>query len=355
MLVVYEHKRVNLIKWACAFMWFISLQAFSEVKANQHIELYAKTQAYSPATPIMQWFDTMTKKPSSGRYAYQNSRIGVRAMLSGWELGYELRRYDYLSFNPATLDFYYALEQRQAYPKNAKLHLGVTSFRADGPFIGKTFEFNHHKLRLALHYYQIYDYQLGTLDGLSRSDHKISATAKVNYIFSDDKLLDYKADAEQGYALSLDADYELRLKDFTYQLELKDVINQIRLDKAGFTDGCINVGQPAAPICSSIAAGSGRSGERGYTTRLPFSMNTQLGYQPYKLDVGFFYHQDVRSLFVKKHWHYYQHRFQIGLKSNPSLLLGWAYRGIRLNASFDHYAISELKSLSLNASYTLSW
>lgn len=344
----------------CYLAGFLFLSFSVLVKADQassnFVQTYLNTQVYSPATPIMQWFDTMTKKPNSGRYAYEDSRMGVRAMLSGWELGYELRRYDYLSFNAATLDFYYALEQNRAYPKNAKLHLDITSFRADGPFIGKTLEFNRHKLRLALHYYQIYDYQLGTLDGLSRSDNKISATAKVNYIFSDDKLLDYKADAQRGYALSLDADYKLNLnKDFTYQLELRDFINQVRLDKAGFTEGCINVGQAAAPICSSIAAGSGRSGERVYTTRLPFSMNTQLGYQPYKLDIGFFYHQDVRSLFVKKHWHYYQHQFQLGLKSIPSLLLGWAYRGIKLNASFEHYAVSELKSFSLNASYTLSW
>lgn len=340
-----------------AGFFFLFLPTFVAAKPSPDIsiQLYANTQAYSPATPIMQWFDGFNKRPKIGNYAYENSRAGISAGYLGWQIGYEIRRYDYLAFNQSTLDFYYALEQQQRPPQNAKLDLDIKSFKARGLFLAKELNYQKNTLGLRLYYYQISDYQFGSLSGLTGEGDKVSATARVDYIFSEDKLLDYQTDAEVGYGLGLDINYRLELDKFSYELELKDFLSKITLHHAGFTAGCINVGQPAVPVCSSIGAGSGRSGEREYTTGIDFSAKTQLGYKPYKVDFGFFYHQDIRTFFAQKSWHYHNHAFQLGLKTQPSLLLGWHWRGLSLDAALNHYAISELNYLRLNLGYKISW
>lgn len=338
--------------------------AYAQLQAKEqahpwHLSVYANTQAHSPAAPITHWFNGFSTAPKAGDYAFANSRIGMFAQYQNWHIGIERRRYDYLSFNRDTLSFYYALEQSQTPPQNSRLSLNVQSLNAKGAFLGYQFTHRQQQLRLRLYYYQINDYQFGQLSGLTGSTQRVSATANVDYIFSQDKLLAYPAKAQAGYGLSSDIRYLGKLtKHWQMQLHLQDVLNQIRIEQAGFTRGCINVGQPATPVCHSIGAGSGRSGHQRYRTQIPLSADLTLSYRPYQLELGAFQHQKAKWVSVAKQFSYqYQgtQQIKIGLTSLPSMILSWHYKGIKLAAEIDDYRTQHLHHLGLQLGYSLSW
>lgn len=291
-----------------------------------------------------------------GTYAYADGRITFGVDYDSWHLSQEQRWYYYLKFSKGTSVFYRNLEQNLASDEEYDLDLSVKSFRGQGIRLGKTMNFADWKLTPSFAYYRISEYQFGQLQGVSSAGNEVSASATLNYYFDEDKILEYQVDVPDGHGFS--ADLAIAYNGFTdWQLSatLSDLVNYWLLPDAGYTTGCINLGDSSSSVCSSSGSASGRSGQDDYSTQIPVTLDAEARYEPYALSVAGYVHGRYRRLSLMKSWSSPAGNLGVSVHTTNQFGLHWFSRYHELSLISDDQRLHSARDLQMNLRLGWYW
>ncbi|WP_430462391.1 hypothetical protein ACQUQU_06270 [Thalassolituus sp. LLYu03] len=338
----------NLI--SAVLMLPLCAQAADRVEAG--FSVHGSSEPVSISDMVSGWDGAFTP----GRYAYADARMGAALTLDDWTVRIERRWYYYFTFSRGMSVFYRNQEQGLDSASDYDLSLDALGFYAEGGVLSHPLSFADVTVTPSVGLYRVYDYQFGELDGVSAAGSDVSASATLDYHFSEDKILDYPVDVPAGTGFTAGVEVAFTgLRDWQMSLTLSDLLNRWQLPDAGFTTGCINLGSSAGEVCSSSGAASGRSGTGDYSTRIPVTVDAQVVYTPYAVRAQVYQHGLYRRLSVQKDWQTGVGALGVSLHSTHQLGLHWQGQFGRLSLLSDDQRLHYARDLQLDAALSWSW
>lgn len=320
------------------------------------VRLSAKVHSSSEPVPVSDMVSGWDGAFTPGTYAYADGRLQLSAQIDEWHLSAEKRWYYYLEFSRGMSIFYHDQEQGNDSAEAQSLSLNARSFYAEGGSLGYDFRLTGWLLTPSLAVYQVYDYQFGQLNGVSAAGSSVSASATLDYHFSEDKILEYPVSPPAGNGYSMDLDGQYRgLQHWQLGFHLGDLLNRWILPEAGYTEGCINLGSSAGNYCSSSGAASGRSGSSDYVTRIPLTLAADAFYEPWQTRLSVFRHGRYQRLSIQKDWSTMAGDLGVSLHSTRQLGLHWGGSFGRLEVLTDDQRLHSARDLQLNMEAGWRW
>lgn len=209
----------------------------------------------------------------AGEYAWADARMaagytvnfdGGNSAFIEWQ-----QRWHYdLQFSKGMSRYYRAIEQGLEPDGDQELMLDARTLQAQGLRTGASWQWRQGlQIRPTLALYQVNAWQFGHLAGQAYADG--SASAKLDYHYDQDRILEYQVDPDTGMGISLDLGLDWQIAEQArLHLDVQDLWNYWRLENSGYTNACINLDQPASSVCSSSATASGKSGQDVFIARL---------------------------------------------------------------------------------------
>ncbi|MDP2504234.1 hypothetical protein [Oceanobacter sp. 3_MG-2023] len=276
----------------------------------------------SEPVPVLDMVNGWDGPFSAGEYAYADARaqvgvswssgqseadLGVQRYFVEWQ-----QRWHYdLSFSKGMSRYYYSLEQGSDLAADEVLALDARMLVARGIRSGAQWQLDSAALGLAgqwsvtpaLTVYRVSEWQFGSLSGVAEGGESETASASLDYHFSEDKILDYDVDPNNGWGISLDLASEWSDGEYwRVAVQLHDILNRWQLADSGYTDACINFNSPSQQVCSSTATASGKSGQEDYVARLRSTVEVAVEYLPWQGQILAYHHGDYDRLGLEKRW-----------------------------------------------------
>ncbi len=327
----------------------------------------------SEPVPVLDMVSGWDGPFEAGEYAYADARVtlgasmhladgnGLQRSFVEWE-----RRWHYdLSFSRGMSRYYYSLEQGSELDANEALALDARMLVASGVRAGAEWQLDSAALGIAgrwsvtpaLALYRVSEWQFGSLAGVAEGGATETASATLDYHFSEDKILAYEIDPSHGWGLSLDLASEWSDGErWRLSLQLQDILNRWQLADSGYTRACINFNSPSLPVCSSSATASGKSGEEAFVARLRPTTRIAVDYLPWQARVLVYHHGDYDRLGIEKHWQPVS-GIELGaaVYSTAQLGLSFSHRWLQLAIASDDIRSGFARDLDVSAGLRFSW
>ena len=336
------------------FFFLLGLAGSPYLQAGQVFSRLT-VQSSSEPVPVYDMINGWDNSFRPGSYAYADMRLESGVALGNWSLAHEQRDYYYLGFAPDTAEFYYNLEQGIDGGRRYRLALDVQTLTLQGLRLSHRWEVGNFTVQPVVSYYQVQDYQLGSLRGFSDGSGSLSVSAELDYHFNEDKLLEYPADVGQGRGVSTDLNIAYESASWHLSLGLQDLWNRFDLQQAAFTRGCINLAGAAGAVCESSGAASGVSGHEDYLTSIPVTVQAQALYEPLNLAMDVYRHEQYQRLSVQKNWNSPLGELGISAHSTRQLGLHWSSRWHELSLVSDHADWQQAHDLQLLLGVRVGW
>lgn len=329
--------------------FLVSTALAGEIRASADFQ--SSSEPVSVSDMVNGWSGDFTP----GTYAYANGELSLALTLDDWTLSAERRWYYYFEFSRGMSIFYHNQEQGLDSAEDYDLELDAKSFYAEGGSLAKTLHFGDWQITPAAGLYRIYDYQFGELNGVSEAGSGLSASATLDYHFSEDKILEYPVSvpAGTGYTFNLGVAYQ-GFDGWQLEAQVRDLFNRWQMTDAGYTEGCINLGSGSS-VCSSSGSASGRSGTETYNATIPATFTADAQYTPMGLTGSVYWHGRYHRLSVRKDWQTFAGDFGVSAHSTRQLGLHWSGRYGAVSLESDDQRLHSARDLAFSAALQWQW
>lgn len=349
---------MSVIRAVC----FIKLMIMSAL-ADAELELYSRFDVFGRSQPVplsaMQngWHGAF----QMGEYVFADASWRTGVKWQGVSIEHEQRWYLNFTFSPSTSRFYYALENDQSSP-DAKVELTTQAFAGDGIRLGKSFDFSLATITPSVSVLNVSDYQFGQLSGDSSNENgTVSASATLDYHFSEDKILAFEDDHNAGRFISLNLDAEFDLSsNWHAKVSMKDLWNRLSVDQALFTRACINIvrsGNTGANNCQSATSVSGRSGVEAFSESIPLRISAAFEQRIWQSQVLLDWHENFTRIGIRKDWATGYELGNLGMSAYSSRQIGihWRSNFHELSLLLDDHRLSYARDAQLNLGLRYAW
>lgn len=290
--------------------------------------LYSELDLMTSAepVPVLDMVNGWDGPFQSGRYAYADARVRMGSRWGSsdrWMLEWERRWHYDLSFSAGMSRYYYATEQGESLAADESLRLDARTLEAQGVRLGHRFDGRDWQLQPALALYRVSQWQFGSLNGLADGAAEGTASARLDYHYDQDRILEYGVDPGVGWGLSLDVSGRWQLAD-DWQLDLAalDLLNRWYFADSGYTSACVNFNSPAQTVCSSSATASGKSGQEVFVASLRPTLSGELAYIPLSMSLQVYHHGEFSRVGLEKRWQPLTAGPQLGVSAYSTAQIG---------------------------------
>ena len=280
----------------------VSLTSLALVGSASDIELYSglSVTGHAEPVPVHDMINGWDGPFQSGRYALGDVRLVAGVQWQHWFLERESRWHYDLRFSRGMSRYYAAQEQNRPLASSESLMLDVKSIEAWGARLGRRFEWSSDwgewQLSPALALYRAGHFQFGHLSGVAEAGGTERASARLQYFYDEDKILEHDPQVPKGWGASVDVHTRWHAGAWQAELQIQDVLNRWQWDEAAFTTACINFNDPQQSVCSSSGTASGRSGQTRLIERLTPTTRARVAHSQWQTEAGLEWHGDYRRL-----------------------------------------------------------
>ncbi len=250
----------------------ISILTANAAHASDGLSAYTEINSFSYSEPVSvnaqinKWDDHL-HADARRAFTYNRVEAGVKHA-RGWHIG-AIWRYDYrLSFSPDTAQVYHSSENDIALEKSRtyNLNLEVEHFRAHGVTLGHVFRWPKLIIAPSVSLLRADELMDGSLRGLMTvdADGEYSASAKVDYYYSEDALFDRPlTSSPEGWGYGVDLSLAWTpIANTEITLAIQDLFATIYWDRAPYTR-------------ASVLTEAKRSDENGFLSFEPVLSGTE--------------------------------------------------------------------------------
>ncbi len=243
-------------------------------------ELFADSLSYSETVPIAAWFDELDGPTRRGERAFTSQRLTSGLRHGPW-LAQLSSRYDtYLQFNPDTFEAAYrnendlGLVSGQQYP----IALQGEHLRGNALSFGYVGQWQQLEWRLVAGYLRANEMFDGSMSGVVSDDgERYQGQAHLDWVYSEDLLLDRAVSAPTGHGLQSDLWLDWRpATGWHLWLHLDDLFTQLWWRDIAYTQAELDPPASANPDLFDDPLLSGVEGYRDYRQRLPLKIDAGL-------------------------------------------------------------------------------
>ncbi|MFV8781111.1 hypothetical protein ACNKU7_01700 [Microbulbifer sp. SA54] len=277
-------------------MILVNVPEESVALENNGIQLQFTTRTVSEALPIKEFADEWRQPPGKGDSTWTRNRFFQGVWYEGWGFGYT-QRFDYqLGYNEATTDLYYRDENDLDAPAGrVPVLLKISQLRAQGVKLQRRWQWSSGFFAQAdLSLLSASDFQDGILAGeLGSNGDFFSGSARLDYRYSEDLLLEHQFEPPKGRGLALDLNLGYTGTHRSARLILQDLYSAIEWRQAPHTQGAFDtVDRDVANAVQLSPLFSGKRLLTDYRQRMPLFAEAQYTeYRPssdWMLDLEYF-------------------------------------------------------------------
>ncbi|WP_226664698.1 hypothetical protein [Microbulbifer aggregans] len=210
---------------------------------NNGIQLSFTSRTVSEALPIKEFADEWRTPPGKGDSTWTRNRFDQGVWYEDWGFGYT-QRFDYqLRYNEATTDLYYRDENDLDPPTGrVPVLLEISQLRAQGIKLKRRWQWSSGFFAQAdLSLLSASDFQDGILAGELGSDNEFfSGSARLDYRYSEDLLLEHQFEPPEGRGIALDFNIGYAGTHRSASLVVQDLYSAIEWEQAPHTFGAFD-------------------------------------------------------------------------------------------------------------------
>lgn len=303
-------------------------------------ELLADSLSYSETVPIAAWFDELDGPTRRGERAFTSQRVTGGLRHGPW-LAQLSSRYDtYLRFNPDTFEAAYRNENDLGLVPGQRYPIALQGEHLQGSALsfGYVGQWQQLEWRLVVGYLRANEMFDGQMNGVVSDDgERYQGQAQLDWVYSEDLLLDRTVSAPTGHGLQSDLWLDWRpAARWHLWLHLDDLFTQLWWRDIPYTQAELEPPASASPDLFDDPLLSGTEGYRDYRQRLPIKMDTGLRAPVWRaLDGGIKLRVVDEQLLPELSIHYPVNNWQFGLSyllqaDAPGLVINHRYLALQL-------------------------